>query len=109
MSFQDTDTLQDAIFRRIFADGARWLFLIGDPKQAIYGFRGADVFAYLQASAGAENGGSDAVILSEVEGPRRTTSDAVSAQGATKKHVASEATGFFDSVQSLKLPPLRSE
>jgi exodeoxyribonuclease V beta subunit len=51
--FQDTDAQQDAIFRRIFATETHWLFLIGDPKQAIYGFRGADVFAYLQASAGA--------------------------------------------------------
>jgi exodeoxyribonuclease V beta subunit len=33
---------------------ASWLYLIGDPKQAIYGFRGADVFAYLRASAGAQ-------------------------------------------------------
>ncbi|MGH7786165.1 MAG: UvrD-helicase domain-containing protein, partial [Candidatus Binatia bacterium] len=48
--FQDTDPLQYDIVRRIYhgAEGAR-LFLIGDPKQAIYGFRGADVFAYLAA------------------------------------------------------------
>ncbi len=51
--FQDTDPLQAAIFERIFADGRHWLFLIGDPKQAIYGFRGADVFAYLKAAASA--------------------------------------------------------
>lgn len=54
--FQDTDPIQYAVFRRIWrsADaGARALFLIGDPKQAIYGFRGADVFAYLEARADA--------------------------------------------------------
>lgn len=45
--FQDTDTIQYDIFRRLFA-GTR-LVLVGDPKQAIYGFRGADVFAYLRA------------------------------------------------------------
>ena len=52
--FQDTDTLQYDIFRRLFADGAHWLFLIGDPKQAIYGFRGADIFTYLKASSDAD-------------------------------------------------------
>ncbi len=49
--FQDADTIQDAIFQRLFATDDRFLFLIGDPKQAIYGFRGADVFSYLRASA----------------------------------------------------------
>ncbi|MFZ5764780.1 MAG: exodeoxyribonuclease V subunit beta [Thermodesulfobacteriota bacterium] len=48
--FQDTDPLQYAIFSTLFA-GRRILFLIGDPKQAIYSFRGADVYAYLQAAA----------------------------------------------------------
>lgn len=48
--FQDTDPTQDAIFRRLFAeDPTHRLFLIGDPKQAIYGFRGADLFTYLAA------------------------------------------------------------
>jgi len=47
--FQDTDPVQYAIFRRIFGDAGACLFLIGDPKQAIYGFRGADVHAYLTA------------------------------------------------------------
>ena len=44
--FQDTDPVQYRIFQRVFRDGGGWLFLIGDPKQAIYGFRGADIFAY---------------------------------------------------------------
>ncbi len=48
--FQDTDPLQAAIFRALFSEGEHRLFLIGDPKQAIYGFRGADLFAYLTAS-----------------------------------------------------------
>ncbi|MDB5107847.1 MAG: Exodeoxyribonuclease beta chain, partial [Candidatus Binatus sp.] len=49
--FQDTDDLQWKIFRRIFVDGGggNTVHLIGDPKQAIYGFRGADVFAYGRA------------------------------------------------------------
>jgi exodeoxyribonuclease V beta subunit len=49
--FQDTDPTQYRIFRRIFAGSDAPLLLIGDPKQAIYGFRGADVAAYLGARA----------------------------------------------------------
>jgi len=47
--FQDTDQVQYRIFRDIFSDDALPLFMIGDPKQAIYSFRGADIFAYLAA------------------------------------------------------------
>lgn len=50
--FQDTDPIQYAIFQTIYSDEQSSLFLIGDPKQAIYGFRGADVFAYLEAASG---------------------------------------------------------
>jgi exodeoxyribonuclease V beta subunit len=46
--FQDTDPVQAEIFQRLF-DGHGRLYFIGDPKQAIYGFRGADVFSYLDA------------------------------------------------------------
>ncbi len=49
--FQDTDPVQYDIFRRIYADPEAPLFLIGDPKQAIYSFRGADIFAYMEAAA----------------------------------------------------------
>ena len=45
--FQDTDLFQFGIFDTAFR--GRPLFLIGDPKQAIYAFRGADVHAYLAA------------------------------------------------------------
>ena len=60
--FQDTDPLQTEIFWRLCGEpvesGDDWtrfrirpgaLFLVGDPKQAIYRFRGADVGAYVQA------------------------------------------------------------
>ena len=49
--FQDTDPVQWEIMRRAFGDGDATLVLIGDPKQAIYAFRGADVYAYLEAAA----------------------------------------------------------
>ncbi|KAA1422107.1 AAA family ATPase [Nocardioides humilatus] len=47
--FQDTDPVQWQILERAF-HGAATLILIGDPKQAIYGFRGGDVDTYLAAS-----------------------------------------------------------
>ncbi|MBI5483380.1 MAG: exodeoxyribonuclease V subunit beta [Deltaproteobacteria bacterium] len=54
--FQDTDPLQWNIFSRLLnplpsreGECNYPLFLIGDPKQAIYSFRGADLFAYLNA------------------------------------------------------------
>jgi exodeoxyribonuclease V beta subunit len=46
--FQDTDNLQYKIFYQLFEQ--KCLFFIGDPKQAIYGFRGADIFSYIEAS-----------------------------------------------------------
>ncbi|MBW2017549.1 MAG: exodeoxyribonuclease V subunit beta [Deltaproteobacteria bacterium] len=48
--FQDTDPVQYDIFKKIFSFPGNGLFLIGDPKQAIYGFRGADIFTYMKAS-----------------------------------------------------------
>lgn len=73
--FQDTDAEQYAIFRALFHgrdDGG--LYLIGDPKQAIYRFRGGDVFAYARAArdAGAnrwtltDNWRSDARLIAAV-------------------------------------------
>ncbi len=50
--FQDTDPLQYEIFTTCFAGST--LFFIGDPKQAVYGFRGADVFTYARAAQAVE-------------------------------------------------------
>jgi exodeoxyribonuclease V beta subunit len=49
--FQDTDAAQWEIFRAVFGQsgGKNPLYVIGDPKQAIYGFRGADVLSYRAA------------------------------------------------------------
>ncbi len=52
--FQDTDPLQYHIFSSLFADPPYLLAMIGDPKQAIYGFRGADLYSYLQAAERAD-------------------------------------------------------
>lgn len=57
--FQDTDPKQFGILQAIYYGSAAkqaksGLFLIGDPKQAIYGFRGGDIFAYLNARSGCD-------------------------------------------------------
>ncbi len=49
--FQDTDPIQWQILHRAFVCEGVTLVLIADPKQAIYAFRGADVYAYLLAAA----------------------------------------------------------
>ncbi|WP_107706133.1 UvrD-helicase domain-containing protein [Nocardioides allogilvus] len=47
--FQDTDPVQWQVFQRAFADSTT-MVLIGDPKQAIYAFRGGDIVTYLAAA-----------------------------------------------------------
>ena len=54
--FQDTDPVQYRIFDQVYRvadnDPTTCLLMIGDPKQAIYGFRGADIHTYLEARHG---------------------------------------------------------
>jgi len=56
--FQDTSPLQYRLFDRIYRtadnDAHSALLLIGDPKQSIYGFRGADIYSYLRAREATE-------------------------------------------------------
>ena len=52
--FQDTDPIQWRILRRAFATGSHRLVMVGDPKQAIYRFRGGDLGTYLAAAAQAD-------------------------------------------------------
>lgn len=48
--FQDTDPLQNSIFNTLFDRPGMLFYRIGDPKQSIYGFRGADIYAYLEVA-----------------------------------------------------------
>lgn len=71
--FQDTDPLQWDILRRVF-HGHTTMVLVGDPKQAIYAFRGAEVLSYLDAVGHAEtrreltvNWRSDAGLLRAID------------------------------------------
>jgi exodeoxyribonuclease V beta subunit len=57
--FQDTDAVQWRILRAAFARPPSRLVLVGDPKQAIYAFRGGDVVAYLDATKDASRLGLD--------------------------------------------------
>ena len=49
--FQDTDPVQWEIFEAVFTGPGRRMIVVGDPKQAIYAFRGADIQTYLSAPA----------------------------------------------------------
>jgi exodeoxyribonuclease V beta subunit len=53
--FQDTDPVQYRIFQTVYRGTGLPVFLVGDPKQSIYSFRGADVFAYLSARRDAQH------------------------------------------------------
>ena len=54
--FQDTDLMQYEIFNTIYgAQSDAGLLMIGDPKQAIYSFRGADIFTYIKARKTVKN------------------------------------------------------
>lgn len=53
--FQDTDAMQWQIFNTLFAGKRHFLYLIGDPKQAIYKFRGADIHSYFKAKEAANH------------------------------------------------------
>jgi exodeoxyribonuclease V beta subunit len=82
---QDTDSRQLEIFEKIFLGSANHsLVLIGDPKQAIYGFRGADVNTYLKArnravTQSAEDGTDRVFSLTETYRAPQKLVDAVNA------------------------------
>ena len=54
--FQDTDRIQYEIFQTLFADGETPLLFVGDPKQAIYRFRGGDIHTYKAAKRAVPEG-----------------------------------------------------
>ncbi|HTH93720.1 MAG TPA: exodeoxyribonuclease V subunit beta [Rhodocyclaceae bacterium] len=73
--FQDTDPLQYNIFSTIFSGEGHPLFFVGDPKQAIYSFRGADLQAYMGARQRA-----DEILVLDTN--RRSTSPLITAVNA---------------------------
>ncbi|MEN1958122.1 exodeoxyribonuclease V subunit beta [Luteimonas changyuni] len=99
--FQDTDARQWRIFDRVFgaASGAPALYVIGDPKQAIYGFRGGDVETYLAARATA----AEAPPLSSNFRSRPSVLRAVSALYA-QAQAAADADTATDPARKIPAP-----
>ncbi len=89
--FQDTDPIQYDVFRRVYRGSDDLLVLIGDPKQAIYAFRGADVFTYLDARRDA--GGNAYTLVTN----RRSVSRLVDAVNALFTHA--RAPFVFDGIK----------
>lgn len=115
--FQDTDRLQWELFRTVFDDSAHSLFIIGDPKQSIYRFRGADVHAYLDAAETAEmsctlgtNWRSDASLVEAVN-TLFTAAESPFGAGITFQPVAAsgreDATRVFACGPELPPEPMR--
>ena len=95
--FQDTDPLQYEIFKRIYGsarDQEAWL-MVGDPKQSIYGFRGADIFAYLDARS------QEGVARHTLDTNYRSTPALVEAVNRIFGHGEAHAKGAFN----FKSPP----
>jgi exodeoxyribonuclease V beta subunit len=90
--FQDTDDVQWDIFRTVWLPGATGgLTVVGDPKQSIYSFRGADVMTYLRATAELVAGGAAQVFLQQ---NHRSTAELVD---ITNRLLLSDPlTPFFD-------------
>ena len=119
--FQDTDPLQFAIFERIYGNGNLPAFLVGDPKQAIYSFRNADLHAYLRARTSASdvytlagNQRSTAGLIEALNGLFSTKPDAFMlpgldyhpvAMGARERKPFSDKTVKRADLQVWMLPP----
>jgi|GEM_PF-7008581 len=106
--FQDTSQAQWEILRRCFVDdvqfdegvgGGTRLFLIGDPKQAIYAFRGGDVFMYRSAVETLLERGGTLCILNENYRSTPAMVDAINA--IYDRHGA--AGGLFDDACAARL------
>jgi len=84
--FQDTDATQWEILRRVFFDSPEHrLVVVGDPKQSIYGFRGADLETYREATDAIREAGGFVSALTETRRSSPAVTEAVhsllSAQG----------------------------
>ncbi|MBK8725706.1 MAG: UvrD-helicase domain-containing protein [Holophagaceae bacterium] len=96
--FQDTDARQWEIFRRVFHAPGHRLTLVGDPKQAIYDFRGGDLPTYLQARAALEEGGGGRLDLTR---NFRSSRDLITAVNAV---LAPDEAPFFTGANAYPAP-----
>jgi exodeoxyribonuclease V beta subunit len=110
--FQDTDDVQWEIFRTIFqgSGGKNPLLVIGDPKQSIYGFRGADVATYREARAVIAGGPTASLALDR---NFRSTPDLVAATNAIFDDAAAEPffaeRGLFRDAVAGRAAPAQAE
>ena len=104
--FQDTDTVQWQIFRTLFLSGTKKtrLIVVGDPKQAIYKFRGADVFVYLQARSELTAAGAVHEVL---DTNYRSAPELLQVQNAIFS--APAITGIWHDLQVEYQPPLQGD
>ncbi|MGD2083168.1 MAG: exodeoxyribonuclease V subunit beta [Chromatiales bacterium] len=92
--FQDTDPVQYGIFRRLYLDRPECgLIMIGDPKQAIYSFRGGDIFTYMQAKEDVGEGG-----IYTLDTNWRSTPEVVHAVGAVFARRAGDAFVYGETI-----------
>jgi len=92
--FQDTDPVQYNIFRQLYLDQPESsLIMIGDPKQAIYSFRGSDIFTYMHAR---EDVGADSIYTLSTNW--RSTPGMVSAVNSIFSHREESAFIYGDSI-----------
>ena len=95
--FQDTDPVQWKVLDRAFSEHAT-MVLIGDPKQAIYAFRGGDIFTYLEAADTAAtrqtlatNWRSDAPLVDALQGLLGERRSAIPGSACTRWRHATRA------------------
>jgi exodeoxyribonuclease V beta subunit len=103
--FQDTDPVQYGIFRRLYLGRPECgLIMIGDPKQAIYSFRGGDIFTYMQAKADV---GRDGAYTLDTNW--RSTPRVINAVNALFRHRAGDAFVYAATIPFAPTGPAAKE
>jgi exodeoxyribonuclease V beta subunit len=103
--FQDTDPVQYGIFRRLYLGREDCgLIMIGDPKQAIYSFRGGDIFTYMQAK-----GDVGEAALYTLDTNWRSTPQVVNAVNGVFGHRSADAFVYGDTIPFFPARPAVKE
>src|SRR5690606_22176525 len=102
--FQDTDPVQYRMFRTLYLDQpGLGLFMIGDPKQAIYAFRGADIHTYLQARRDTQG------QFFTLDTNYRSTQGLVAAVNHLFQHADRHEAGAFLFKQEIPFAPVKAK
>ena len=100
--FQDTDPLQDGMIRALCGKEDAALFVVGDPKQAIYGFRHADLTLFADYMLQSREANADIVL----DVSFRTRSALLAPINSLFAHIWKEGLGAGARMGSLKFEPL---